>query len=112
MDRPENIEKRLFSCTQCEYSVQVYGESYFDSGCHNYMATFECPECKVLFEGLISEIQMDEYKFEAFHALAEDFYCLRCGGKNSKVWNKESGNCPRCCGEMSFEVIGSIRVKF
>jgi hypothetical protein len=76
------------------------------------MATFDCPECKVLFEGLISQINMDEVKFEANHELADEFDCLRCGSKNARVWSKSTGNCPKCVGNMEYEVIGSIRVKF
>lgn len=76
------------------------------------MATFECPECKVLFEGLISQINMNEDTFEAHHGLADDFDCLRCGNKNARVWNKSLGRCPKCDEEMSCEVTGTIRVKF
>jgi hypothetical protein len=112
MDRPERIEKRVYSCKSCEYTAQVYGETYFDSGCHNYMATFECPECKVLFEGLITLIILDKMDSDAYHDLAEDFECLRCGNKNAKVWNKSLGRCPKCHEEMSYEVTGTIRVKF
>lgn len=112
MERPDTIEKRLFVCPDCTYQIQIYGDTYFDSGCHNYMATFECPDCNVLFEGLISQIDMDEVKFEATHGLADDFECLRCGNKKAKVWNKRSGKCPKCGEEMSYEVVGIIRVKF
>ena len=111
MDRPYEIEKRTFSCENCNYSAQVYGESYFDSGCYNFMATFECPECKVLFEGLISQIHMDEDTFNMNHGLADDFECLRCGNKTAKVWNKASGGCPKCGGKMSYVVVGSMRLK-
>ncbi len=76
------------------------------------MATFECPDCKVLFEGLISQIDMDEVKFEAGHGLADDFECLRCGNNTAKVWSKADGSCPKCDGEMSYDIIGTLRVKF
>jgi hypothetical protein len=112
MNRPDQIDKRVYVCKQCKYSAQVYGEMYFDSGCHNYMATFECPECKVLFEGLISQIQMDELEFEAHHNLADVFECLRCGNKKAKVWNKDTGKCPKCEGEFEYEVIGKVKLKW
>ncbi len=112
MDCAESIEKRVFSCVKCNYSSKVFGESYFDSGCHNFMVTFECPECKVLFEGLISQIILDKMDSDAYHDLAEDFECLRCGNKSEKVWNESTGNCPKCNSEMSYDVIGTVRLKF
>lgn len=112
MDRPDRIEKRLFLCNECGYSVQVYGETYFDSGCHNYMATFECPECKVLFESLISQINMNEETFEAHHDLADAIECLRCGNDTAKGWNVATGKCPKCGGTMKYEVTGTIRIKY
>ncbi len=112
MERPDRIEKREYKCKSCEYTAQVYGDTYFDSGCHNYMATFECPDCKVLFEGLISQIDMDEVKFEATHGLADDFECLNCGGTNSTVWNKEDRACPKCSGKMEIAVIEQIKLKW
>ena len=112
MERPDIIEKRLFNCPDCNYSAQVFGETYFDSGCHNYMATFECSDCMTLSEGLISQINMNEDTFEAHHGLANDFECLRCGNKNSKVWNKGDGKCPKCSSKMHYEVVGTIKVKF
>jgi hypothetical protein len=112
MDHPDHIDKRKYSCNSCNYSSQVYGESYFDSGCYNFMATFECPECKVLFEGLISQINMDEDTFDMNRGLADEIECLRCGNKKAKVWNKAIGKCPKCNSEMSYNVIGSIQVKF
>jgi hypothetical protein len=112
VDRPESIEKRIFSCKSCKYSAQVYGDTYFDSGCHNYMSTFECPECKVLFEGLITQIILEKMDSNAYHDLADDFECLQCGNKKAKVWNRKTGKCPKCGGEMEYEVLGTIRVKF
>ncbi len=111
MDRPDRIEKRLYSCKTCDYSAQIYGGTYFDSGCQNYMATFESPECKILFESLISQIHFDEVKLEGSHGLADEFECLRCGNKNAKVWSKATGKCPECNGEMSCNITGSIRIK-
>ena len=112
MDRPESIDKRVFSCVKCNYSSHVYGESYFDSGCHNYMSTIECPECKVLFEGLITQIILDKMDSDAYHDLADEFECLRCGNNTAKVWNKSTGKCPKCGGEMSYNIKGTIRLKF
>lgn len=109
---PDKIDKRLFTCTNCEYSAQEYGETYFDSGCHNYMATFECPECNVLFEGLISQINMNEETFETHHDLAEEVKCLRCGIKDAKVWYMTTGKCPKCGGRMNYQVMGTIKIKY
>jgi len=111
-DHPTTIEKRQFICPSCKYTAHVYGEMYWDHGCHNYMATFRCYNCKVLFENLISKIKAHEIKFEAYHDLADDFTCLSCGEDNVKVWNKQQGKCPKCEGEMEYEVIGEIRIKF
>jgi DNA-directed RNA polymerase subunit RPC12/RpoP len=66
----------------------------------------------VLFESLISQINMNEEKFEAHHGLADSIQCLRCGNNNAMVWNKTDGNCPKCGGKMNHKVTGSIRVKF
>lgn len=76
------------------------------------MATFVCPECRMLFESLISQIDMDEVKFEATHGLADEVQCLRCGNLKPGVWNRETGRCPRCGEKMVYEVTGRIRVKF
>lgn len=112
MERPDSIEKRVFRCKGCSYEAQVFGESYFDYGCHNYMATFECNECAILFESLISQINMDEVAFEAHHGLADEIICLRCGKANVEVWNRESDSCPKCQGKMCVEIIGNLRVRF
>jgi hypothetical protein len=112
MDHPDHIDKRKYSCESCAYTAQVYGDTYFDSGCHNYMSTFECPECKVLFEGLITQIILEKMDSDAYHDLADEFECLRCGNKKAIVWNKASGKCPKCNSEMNYDVIGTVRLKF
>lgn len=112
MGHPTTIEKRQFTCTSCGYSAQVYGDMYWDHGCHNFMATFMCRNCKVLFENLISKIKAHEIKFEAYHDLADDFTCLQCGSQSSKVWNKEIDKCPKCKKEMKYEVIGTLKLRW
>lgn len=111
-NRPDSIDKRIFTCKECNYSAQVFGETYFDSGCHNYMSTFECPECKVLSEGLITQIILEKMDSDAYHDLADDFECLRCGNNKAKVWNKANGNCPKCGGAMEDNVVGQIKLKW
>jgi primosomal protein N' len=111
-DRPTTIEKRHFTCSSCNYSVQVYGEMYWDHGCHNYMATFMCKDCKILFENLISKIKLKEIEFKAYHDLADDLNCMYCGEDHAKVWNINEGRCPKCGGGMKFKVVGEIKVKF
>lgn len=112
MTHCDTIEKRVFICKDCKYSVQVFGETYFDSGCHNYIATFKCPKCYILFEGLISKLAENEELNEVYFELDDDFSCLRCGDQNSNVWNKNTGNCPKCNGNMTYKVEGVIKVKF
>lgn len=112
MNRPDRIEKRIFKCSICDYSIQVYGEMYFDSGCHNYIATFKCKDCQILFEQLVSQINMNKDYSEASHGLADSIICLRCGGSNNQVWNKTKGICPKCSGKMDYKIEGSITVKF
>lgn len=76
------------------------------------MTTFKCPDCKILFEGLITQIKMEKMDTDAYHDLADDFECLHCGNNKAKVWNKTTGICPKCDEEMSYEVTGTIRLKF
>jgi hypothetical protein len=54
-NHPNTIENRHFTCKKCGYKVQVHGEMYFDYGCHNFMTTFCCKKCNILFEGIISQ---------------------------------------------------------
>jgi hypothetical protein len=51
----KKIEKRNFKCNSCDYTSQVFGEMYFDKGCQHYMATFQCFNCKILFESIITK---------------------------------------------------------
>jgi len=57
MNHPKTIEKRLFTCNNCGYSAQVNGESYFDYGSQNYIGTFLCKDCEVLFESYLTKIK-------------------------------------------------------
>jgi hypothetical protein len=127
--KPESIEKRLFKCKSCGYEVQVYGETYFDYGCYNYIATFSCNNCKILFEGIISqqkfvfadtnekikgfspEILKEDIRITFDLCEKESIGCLYCGKSDYKVWNKETGVCPKCNGEMIYKVLGKISVK-
>ena len=111
MHTPNTIEKRIFTCEACGYSVQVYGETYFDSGCHNYMATFQCTQCKSLFESLISKLCYNEAYDDVYFELEDDFCCLSCGDQNANVWNKDTGKCPKCNEDMQYKVEGIIKVK-
>lgn len=54
-NKPTFIDKRVFTCKDCGYSVQVHGESYFDFGCYNYIGTMECLECRTLYETVITK---------------------------------------------------------
>jgi transcription elongation factor Elf1 len=112
MTHPQTIEKRTFSCPNCDYSAKVYGETYFDYGCHNYMATFECKNCQVLFENLISQLEMDEEEIDAIHNLADEFICLQCGKDEARLWSREKGKCPKCGSAMKYRVDGEIRLKY
>jgi hypothetical protein len=111
MDKPKIIEKRFFTCLKCGYRVQVFGEQYFDYGCRNYMATFSCRECKILFENVISKMECWE-PLIVTHNLADEIVCLGCGTDKNNVWNKESGLCPKCEGEMGYEEGGIIKVDY
>lgn len=109
MDKPEIIEKRVFSCPSCGYSAQVHGESYFDYGCYNFMATFRCRECKILFEGVISKMKC-WVPPQVEYDLADEIICLYCGTEKNNVWNKETGVCPGCGSKMTYTVEGEIKV--
>jgi rRNA maturation endonuclease Nob1 len=45
-------------------------------------------------------------------AKIEDIMCLNCGTIDNKVWNKNSGACPKCGGEMTHSVNGVIKVDY
>lgn len=109
MYKPRIIEKRLFSCATCGYSAQVLGESYFDYGCHNYVATFNCRKCKVLFESVITKMECWEPP-NVTHNLADEIICLNCGTDKNNVWNMETGVCPKCNGKMNYTIEGEIKV--
>jgi hypothetical protein len=110
-EKPNTIEKRVFICSECNYTVQVYGEQYFDFGCRNYIITFLCLECKILFEGIISEMKCWQPPFINYD-LADEVICLWCGRDNNRVWNKETGVCPKCGGEMNCTIDGVIKVDY
>ena len=129
-DHPKIIEKRHYTCTKCGYKVQVYGEMYFDYGCHNFIATFSCKRCNILFEGIISQRKwlrngkpdnVNEISLKSLReniqltfdlAKREDIMCLNCGTIDNNVWNKNSGACPKCGGEMIYSVDWKIKVKY
>jgi hypothetical protein len=106
---PKKIEKRIFTCQQCGYSVQVLGESYFDYGCNNYIATFICRKCNTLFESVISKMECYEFP-EVTYNLADEIICLSCGTNDNRVWNFESGTYPKCGNKMTHLVDGEIKV--
>lgn len=106
---PLKIDKRYFSCEKCNYTVQVYGESYFDSGCQNYIGTFLCKDCNVLFESYLTKIKEWDTQGDFVYDLADETMCLRCGKVNAIVWNKGQGRCPKCNSIMSFSVDGKIK---
>ncbi|MBN1185874.1 MAG: hypothetical protein JXB49_26575 [Bacteroidales bacterium] len=124
MDHPKTIEKRIFTCTSCSYSAQVHGEQYFDYGCRNFIITFQCLDCKILFENVISELECrnssNEIIFsieswempEAYRVLVDDVVCMWCGNDKIRVWNKETGNCPKCNGKMDCMIDGVIKVAY
>lgn len=107
---PATIEKRHFTCEKCNYSVQVHGESYFDSGFQNYIGTFLCKDCKILFESYLTKIQEWDTQGDFIYELADETTCLRCGKVNSVVWNKDHGKCPKCDSVMRLSVDGKIKV--
>lgn len=111
MDKvPATIENRYFKCEKCNYIVQVYGESYFDSGCQNHIGTFLCNECKILFETYLTKIEEWDTQGDFVYDLADETMCLRCGRVNSIVWNKDQGRCPKCDSMMSSSVDGKIKI--
>ncbi len=81
---------------------------YYDYGCHQYMATFECKQCKILFEDLITKIIDFDKNDEIIHDLCDVPTCLRCETKKNKIWNKNTGKCPKCGGDMKFNVESDI----
>jgi hypothetical protein len=111
MDQSTAIDKRTFTCKECGYSAQVYGEQYLDFGCRNYIITFQCLECKILFEGIITKRKYQE-SLVVTHDLAEEVICLWCGKDKNRVWSRETGLCPKCNGEMNCSVNGQIKVDY
>jgi len=111
MDHPKTIEKRILTCTSCGYSAQVYGEQYYDYGCCDYIITFTCLECKILFENIITKKECWKIPVVKY-VLAEDVVCMWCGKNKIKVWNKETGRCPKCASEMICQTDGEIKVEY
>lgn len=109
--RPDTIEKRTFTCTSCGYSGQVYGEQYFDFGTHNYVITFTCIKCKILFEGIISQMECWEMPVVTWN-LTDMVTCLWCGTDKNKAWSQETGLCPKCKGKMNYTVAGIIKTNY
>lgn len=44
--------------------------------------------------------------------LADEIVCLNCGSDKVKVWNNDSGKCPKCNNEMKYIVEGKIKVNY
>ena len=110
INHPKTIERRYFTCNSCGYKTQVYGEMYFDYGCYNYVATFSCNQCQILFEGMLTKIEEWDTPDDFIYNLDDDNMCLNCGTSKNTVWNKESGKCPKCSGGMTCNVNGNIKV--
>lgn len=106
----EKIEKRTFTCLFCGYSAQVYGEMYFDYGCREFMSTFRCRECRILFENIITKMEC-RMPYHVEYDLADEIICLYCGTDKNNVWNKATGVCPKCEGKMTFSGEGNILLK-
>lgn len=93
---------------------------YFDNGCQHYMATFQSFKCKILFESIITKRVWQKsgktdnklVSHELIYDLAEkeDIICLNCGSSENKVWNKDTGRCPKCKAEISFSFNGYINL--
>lgn len=111
MHHPKTIEKRLFTCNNCGYSVQVYGESYFDLGCQNYVATFQCNDCHILFEGLLTRIEEWDTGVDFIYDLNNEINCFSCGGSKTVLWNKDIGSCPKCNEIIPYKINGKITLK-
>lgn len=111
MNHPYSIEKRTFTCKGCGYSAHVYGESYFDHGCQNYIGTFLCKKCKILYEFYLTKIQEWDTSGDFVYNLADETTCLECGKVNSIIWNKDIDRCPKCAGIMTYQVTGNIKLK-
>lgn len=107
---PNIIEKRNYICKTCGYNSQVYGEMYYDYGCFNYVATFSCHQCQILFEGMLTKVKEWKTPSDLIYNLDDDNMCLKCGTFKNDIWNKESGKCPKCSGEMVYHTIGYIKV--
>lgn len=109
-EHPNSIEKRHFTCIKCGYNVQVHGEMYFDYGCYNYIATFSCNQCQILFEGMLTKIDEWDTPGDFIYDLDDDNLCLNCGTSKNVIWNKQSGKCPKCSGDMVYSIDGEIKV--
>ena len=110
MNHPYSIEKRVFTCKNCGYTVQVFGESYFDHGCQHYIGTFFCKECQNLFEAFLTKVEVWETDGDFVYNLDDETMCLRCGSSNMISWNMNSGKCPKCEDLMTKRVIGNLRL--
>jgi DNA-directed RNA polymerase subunit RPC12/RpoP len=110
IDHPKSIDRRIYTCKNCSYQAQVYGESYFDHGSQNYIGTYLCKDCKVLFESYLTKIKEWDTEGDFVYDLADETMCLRCGRVNSIGWNKDQGRCPKCDSVISFSVNGKINI--
>ncbi|HDZ41133.1 MAG TPA: hypothetical protein ENH59_05590 [Bacteroidetes bacterium] len=110
-EHPTHIEKRKFICKNCDLEATVYGEMYYDHGCHNYIATFTCSQCNNLFEHLISEMRWPDLKSPIEYDLIKDIVCMNCGSEKVIVWNKNEDKCPKCNSDIAYEIVGTIQLK-
>lgn len=109
---PVTIEKRYFKCEKCGYGVQVYGESYFDYSSWNYLGTYSCKDCDILFESFITKIEDWQTEGDFKYGLEDDVICWWCGNSRIRIWNLNTGRCPKCSDQMTFQVVGQIKVKW
>jgi|JI7StandDraft_1071085.scaffolds.fasta_scaffold314258_1 hypothetical protein len=91
---------RTFTCTNCKYTADVFGEKQNDLF-HLY-ETCKCENCKILIECITAESNDVDYNHEEFIYTQQpvDPKCMVCDDTKVNVWDSKECKCPKCDSEM------------
>ena len=96
--------KVIHICDSCDYQAMISGKR--DCGFFTITQTFECPTCQLLEDYELGGTPA--YDAKTFGPIQEPM-CEDCGSNKMKVWNRETGGCPKCGSTMRVdEELGTI----
>jgi len=95
---------RTYKCSDCNYAF--FGSGGRDRGFIATTQTFECTECKILFDATIALDTSDRNK-KTTSRKREEYFCPQCKSKEHlQMWDyKVDQRCPKanCKGTMEYE---------